>query len=192
MKDLAEHHEKMLLKESGIKPDVVEARGYRTVKTKAELKRLGFSDAQRITPALLIPVFGPDGEIATHQIRPDEPRWRDGKPIKYETPRGSRMALDVNPLARAQLSDPSIPLFITEGVKKGDAIVSRGYCAIALLGVWNWRGTNEHGGKVALPDWEYVALNDEREVHVVFDSDVMAKPEVYKALVRLKNFLEHR
>jgi hypothetical protein len=57
--------------------------------------------------------------------------------------------------------------------------------------VWNWRGTNEHGGKTALPEWEYVALND-RDVYIVFDSDVMLKPQVYDALARLKPFLESR
>lgn len=60
---------------------------------------------------------------------------------------------------------------------------------MSLLGVWNWRGTNDQGGKVALPKWELIALND-RQVHIVFDSDVMLKPQVHAALVRLKNFLE--
>ena len=35
---------------------------------------------------------------------------------------------------------------------------------MALLGVWNWRGTTGQGGKVALPDFEVVALNDRVEV----------------------------
>jgi hypothetical protein len=84
-----------------------------------------------------------------------------------------------------------VPLFVTEGVKKGDALVSQGLCAIALIGVWNWRGTNEFGGKTALADWEHVALNG-RQIYIVFDSDVMLKKEVYSALVRLKAFLESR
>lgn len=62
---------------------------------------------------------------------------------------------------------------------------------VALLGVWNWRGTNEFGGKTALPEWESIALND-RQVYIVFDSDVMLKPQVYAALVRFKSFLEGR
>ncbi len=86
---------------------------------------------------------------------------------------------------------PKLPLFITEGVKKGDSLVSHGVCAIALLGVWNFRGTNQHGGKTALPDWEYVALND-RIVYIVYDSDAMQKPSVHQALVRIKGFLEQR
>lgn len=192
MHDLAQHHKKMLTEESGISEEVVEARSYRTVEKMAELKRLGFSDVQRNVPGLLMPVYSPIGEITTYQYRPDQPRIKDGKPVKYETPSGSRMVLDVHPFTRKMLADPTVPLFITEGIKKGDAMVSRGYCAIALLGVWNWRGRNEHGGLTALPDWEYVALNDDREVHIVFDSDIMLKPEVHAAMCRLKKFLESR
>jgi hypothetical protein len=188
---LAAHHRTMLVQESSIKPKVIEARGYRTVETKAELERLGFGRAQRNVPGLLLPIYAPGGEISLYQLRPDEPRIKNGRPVKYETPGGSRMALDVHPFAREKLGDPSVPLFITEGIKKGDALVSRGLCAVALVGVWNWRGTNEHGGKTALPEWEYVALND-REVYIVFDSDVMLKQQVYTALARLKPFLEGR
>jgi hypothetical protein len=188
---LAAHHRTMLVQESSIKPKVIEARGYRTVETKAELERLGFGRAQRNVPGLLLPIYAPGGEISLYQLRPDEPRIKNGRPVKYETPGGSRMALDVHPFAREKLGDPSVPLFITEGIKKGDALVSQGLCAVALVGVWNWRGTNEHGGKTALPEWEYVALND-REVYIVFDSDVMLKQQVYTALARLKPFLEGR
>ena len=48
--------------------------------------------------------------------------------------------------------------------------MSKGLCCIALLGVWSWRETNEHGGKTALPDWELIALNG-RDVYITFDSD---------------------
>jgi hypothetical protein len=82
-------------------------------------------------------------------------------------------------------------LFVTEGVKKADALASQGCCAVALLGVWNWRGTNEQGGKLALPDWELIALKG-RRVYLCFDSDVMLKAQVHQALARLKGFLESR
>ena|SRR5215218_802506 len=188
---LAAHHRAMLEQESSIAPEVIEARGYRTVETKAELERLSFGRAQRNVPGLLLPIYGPGGGISLYQFRPDKPRMKDDRPVKYETPSGSRMALDAHPFAREKLGNPSEPLFVTEGIKKGDALVSWGLCAIALIGVWNWRGTNKYGGKTALPEWEYVALND-REVYIVFDSDVMLKQEVYDALVRLKAFLESR
>jgi len=182
-----------LLKDSAITPEVAQTRGYRSVDIKAELKRLGFSEYQCQVPALLIPIYGTQGQISNYQIRPDAPRIdkKRGKPIKYETPKGSQMVLDVHPLVRTKLRDPKAPLFITEGIRKGDAAVSKDLCCIALLGVWNFRGTNQHGGKVALVDWEDIALNG-RPVYICFDSDVMTKPEVHAALARLKPFLEHR
>ena len=186
---LGRHAEQLVA--SGISSEVARERGYRSVSTKAELKRLGFGERQLNAPTLLIPLHGVNGDSVGYQSRPDEPRVANGKPIKYETPSGSRMVLDVHPRARMQIGDPKVPILITEGIKKGDAAVSRGLCCVALLGVWNWRGTNEHGGKVALSDWESVALNG-RSVYVVFDSDLMEKPPVYQALVRLKDFLKIR
>src|SRR5215208_8087691 len=189
---LSPAHKRMLFKESVINPRVAVKRGYRTVTRKAELERLGFGRSQRNVPALLVPIYGLAGEISLYQLRPDEPRiGKRGKPVKYETPTGASMALDVHPFCRDQLGDPKTPLFITEGVKKGDALASSGLCAVAPIGAWNFRGTNEHGGKTALADWEYVALKG-RKVYIVFDSDVMEKSEVYAALSRLKAFLQSR
>jgi hypothetical protein len=180
-----------LIEKSAIAPKIAKARGYRSVISQADLERLGFSSGQRLAPGLLVPVWNVAGVVATYQFRPDEPRIRDGKPAKYETPAGTRMILDVPPLARVWLGDPKRPLFITEGARKADAAVSKDLCCIDLLGVWNWRGRNADGGKVALPDWESIALN-KREVFIVFDSDVMQKRAVYTALGRLKAFLESR
>lgn len=181
---------KKLLDESGISPEVAEARGYRSVSDAAELQEIGFAGNQCRVPALLIPVWGVIGKARSHQIRPDKPR-KDGKgkDVKYETPTRSQMALDVHPSILDKMGNPKVPIYITEGIRKADAAVSRGLCCIALLGVWNWRGTNEHGGKTALPDWEAIALNG-RPVYICFDSDVMLKPEVQQAMLRLKDFLE--
>jgi hypothetical protein len=57
--------------------------------------------------------------------------------------------------------------------------------------VWNWRGRNRYGGKLAVGDWDDIALND-REVILAFDSDVVRKPDVHKALTRLSEFLKYR
>ena len=119
---------------------VVVERGYYTAKTKTELARLGFSKPQRREPALVVPVYSPVGELVTHQIRPDAPRQSEkGKPIKYETPTGSAIHLDVHPSQAERVRDASVPLWITEGVKKADSLVSRGQCAVALQGVWCWQ-----------------------------------------------------
>lgn len=181
-----------MIKASGISLEVVAARGYRSVTKKSELRELGFGATQCLVPTLLIPVFNAAGEIATYQHRPDSPRMNTaGKLVKYETKVKSVMVLDVNPLARKWLGDPRRPVFITEGIRKGDAAVAQELCCISLLGVWNWKGTNTDGGKTALADWDYVALKG-RQLYIVFDSDVMTKPEVHEALKRLKAFLEQR
>lgn len=180
-----------MLRASTISDDVIVERKYFTATRKVELGDLGFATSQQLVPALVVPVFGPLGEVVLYQVRPDQPRMRHGKVIKYETPAGSRMTLDVPPRARPLLGNPALPLFVTEGVKKADALASRGLCAVALLGVWNFRGTNEQGGKVALPEWESIALN-ERQVFVVFDSDVMLKAAVASALARLGDLLTVR
>jgi len=191
--DLAPHHYSMLTAGSGIAPALLAARGYRTVTRKADLVALGFTRWQCRVPALLVPVYNPYGELVLYQARPDLPRIKDGHAVKYDTPPGTTMALDVPPTAanRQALRDPQLPLWITEGVKKGDALVSVGACAIALLGVWNWRGTNEVGGKTVLADFEAIALQG-RQVFLAYDSDVMLKPAVAQALRRLSAWLTSR
>ncbi len=188
---LLPQHQK-LIDDSAIAPVVAAARGYRSVTSKSELKRLGFSDRQCRTPALLIPMYNERAEIVLYQIRPDQSRvGKDGKLIKYETPAKAKMRLDIPPGAATKLGDPAVPLFITEGVRKADSAVSKGLCTIALIGVWNWRDTNDAGGKTALSEWESIALND-RKVSIVFDSDIVEKEAVLKACDRLAAFLKHR
>lgn len=188
---LNDHHLHMLQKDSGISADVIKARGYFTATTKTRLRDLGFSSSQQRVPALVIPVHDVHGALANYQIRPDDPRVIKGRTCKYEMPLGSKMVLDVPPSVRQYIGDAAKPLFLTEGLKKADAIASRDYCVIGLIGVWNFRGTNDAGGKVVLADFESVALND-RQTTIVFDSDVMTNRHVYQALVRLKAFLESR
>jgi hypothetical protein len=170
---------------------VEQARGYWSATEKAQLRGLGFADYQCRVPTLVIPVWNVHGEIATYQSRPDTPRVRKSGPVKYETKGGSHMVLDVPPATLPHLGNPSVPLWITEGIRKADSGASRGLAIIALLGVWNWRGTNALSGKVALPDWELIALNG-RRVYLAFDSDATSNPHVSKALRRLGAFLTSR
>jgi len=184
--DLLPQHRELIAK-SAITDAVAEERGYFSAKSKAQLLALGFPRSQQLVPALVIPVHGIDGEVSTYQLRPDMPRVDErGKPRKYETRAGSRVVLDVPVRARDWLRDRTQPLFITEGCRKADAAVSAGLCCVALLGVWNWRDADG-----LLPDWDSIGLKG-REVYVVFDSDVMAKPQVNLALARLKAALERR
>jgi hypothetical protein len=181
------YHRTMLIEESGISPTVVAQRGYYTAKTKAELARLGFSKPQQREPALVVPMYSPAGELVTHQIRPDAPRKnKGGQPIKYETPADSPIRLDMHPGQTERAKDTSVPLWITEGVKKADSLVSRGQCTVALQGVWCWQKDG-----VPLQDWEDVRLWG-RSVSVIFDSDVTTNPKVQAALEGLVGFLKGR
>jgi P4 family phage/plasmid primase-like protien len=187
-------HYEQLTKGSAIAPALIQQRGYQSLPQPEDLIDRGFSKAQaRTAPALGIPLWDVHGQRHGWQIRPDHPRQLpSGKIFKYELAKDDHLIVDVHPSVQPLLGDPTMPLWITEGIKKGDALVSQGLCTIALIGgVWGFRGTNEHGGKVILPDWEYVALND-REVIVAFDSDITTKPNVCAAMKALWHLLRSK
>lgn len=195
---LSAEHLRMLRDESGISEEVIRARGYRTVTDPRELAALNFAPSQRLTPGLLLPGHAPDGSNGFCMFRPDYPRQArsrggglSGKVVKYEFPKGMSMRLDCPPVCREKLADPSIPLWITEGQKKADALASHGLTAAAMLSVWTFKGRNEYGGVVFLADFDYIALNG-RNVRIVFDSDVMFKPSVRQALDRITAHLQRK
>src|SRR5215210_2473328 len=98
---LSEGHRRMLYDESGISPEVVAERGYATI-TRREVPP-EFKGYQRRN-GLLIPVLSPDGVSHGWQLRADRPRKdKKGKPIKYDTPGGSRAILDVHPRMREEV-----------------------------------------------------------------------------------------
>ncbi|MTA18788.1 MAG: hypothetical protein F2561_05760, partial [Actinobacteria bacterium] len=74
-----------LLIASAIDPLVAQERGYRSVTEKSTLQRCYFSKSQVRVPGLLIPLHSVTGQNAGYQFRPDSPRYRNGKPVKYET-----------------------------------------------------------------------------------------------------------
>jgi Domain of unknown function (DUF3854) len=154
---LASAHFTMLHEERAIAEAIIQSRGYCTLTHPDDLRDLGFSKVQaRLAPVLAIPLWDVHGQQTGWQIRPDTPRLgRGGKVNKYENAQGSMLRLDVHPSMHSLLGDPSTPLWITEGVPKADALTSQGVCTMALRGVWGFKGTNEHGGKVILPDWQH-------------------------------------
>jgi hypothetical protein len=190
---LSEAHRKMLVDGSAISPTIIRERGYRTITGSSELYAIGFAQAQyRLGSGLFIPTYDVRGKPHSAQFRADKPRCsRDGKPIKYETPQGSSMYVDVLPRNAELLRSPEATLWITEGVKKADSLSSLGLLAVALFGVWNWRGRNEYGGLTSLSDWDEIALKD-RQVYVCFDNDYREKSSVLMATHRLAAFLRRR
>ena len=175
------------LKASAIADDVIKARGYASVINKRGLP-VQFRDFQK-RPGLLIPVRDALGNVATYQLKPDEPRIDSdrGRPIKYETAKDGRIVLDVPASSRPHLRNADVPLWITEGCKKVDSAVSHGIaCVIGVLGVDMWGS-----GGTALPDWKEIELKD-RRVYIAYDSDVMTKDRPRRAIDALGGYLVFR
>ena len=186
-RSLLPHHAEMLAK-SAIGGTVARERGYYSVEHKRDLEAIGFGRTQQLVPTLVIPIHGVvASETPWYVHRPDKPRIKDGRERKYEIPAGRKMSLDIHPRVRANLANPNAgPVFITEGSKKVDALISAGARAVVgVIGVWNWRGRNDDDGLALLPDWEWVALKESRQLYVVYDSDILLKQPVAMAMNRM-------
>jgi hypothetical protein len=181
---LSGSHSRMLFEESGITPAVATERGYRTVKRRAELEE--FPEWQRRL-GLYVPMFSPDGTKRSCQIRPDRPR---SPKLKYESPQGSRVILDVHPKSREEARAGDGDLFVVEGAKKADALLSQGAVAVALTGVWMAHDPKSKPKRL-LPCWDHVRLAG-RRVFIVFDSDWRRKEAVHAALEWLVGALAER
>jgi Domain of unknown function (DUF3854) len=193
---LNDRHFRMLHEESGIAAEVISERGYRTLDGKTgydDLKQLGFSTAQaKQRPGLLLPLHTTDGTQPLTIYRPDNPSVdKRGRARKYLFPQGGTMRLDCPPRCHPCLADPHVPLWVTEGQKKADALASHGAVALDLLGVWNFKGKNAFGGTTILVDFDAVAWNA-REVRIIFDSDVVLGLQVRQALERLSEIVRRR
>ena len=190
--ELLTEHFHHLSEGSGISADAIRERGYRSIMGKADLKKVGFTPAQQRSPGILIPLWSADGKEVGCQFRPDRPRTNGrGKPVKYESPTGSSNRLDCPPRSQKAIGNPQVPLWITEGSKKADALASKGACAISVTGVWGFKGKNQFGGITFLADWDYVALKG-RTVYLAFDSDIVTKEPVRKALEHIGEHLKRK
>jgi hypothetical protein len=189
---LSPEHLKTLEEGSGIDPVVAQERGCYTITKTMQLKALRFPEYQWRVPGILFPVHTTDGQVLPIVYRPDTPRLVDGQPRKYDQAEHSPVRLDCPPRCRAALLNPDVPLWVTEGYKKGDSLASRGACALDLPGVWGWRVPKKiDPAQPPLPDWKYVQLAD-WTVTIVFDSDVSSNPKVAQARDGLAQFLTSR
>jgi len=180
---LSGEHRRMLEVESGISPEVIEARGYYTATRRADVPGV-FPEWQRRL-GLVIPTYSPDGETVGYQLRPNKRRV---KGPKYETPHGARITVDVNPLMLEEVRSGLSELWVTEGMRKVDSLTSRGLATAGFTGVWNYATP---GTKCAdpLPCWRHVRLRG-RTAIVVYDADARTNADVQEALRRLVVMLE--
>lgn len=122
--------------------------------------------AKKLGPVIVFPFYDLDGRNGYCQLRPDNPRQRDGKPLKYESPKGRSSEIYIPPSVRDYLNGNG-ELLITEGAKKALKSVRDGFPTIALPGVWNFKAKGESS---LLPTLERIQWQG-RVVKIVFDSD---------------------
>ena len=182
---LLPHHLRMLEIDRAISRSVILARRTRSAEDGIDLLDLGLTPYP--TPGLLIPIYPAatlPGDAQTIVYRPDNPV--DPK-RKYFWPAGQRARIDVPPLARAMLSDPSQIVYVVEGWLKADSLVSAGLCAIALLGTSAF-GWKPEPGLPILHDWEAIPKAG-RLFRIIFDSDTPRKEGVLTSLMRLTTLI---
>lgn len=158
-----------------------------------KLTRFGWQ-ARQTEYAVLI--LNDDGSV--WQAKLSHPRWSEnGKLRKYEMPKGSSsrawlpkdMPLEVwqqiaqrNHLLlsecdrlqgfRSWLVDhPEIPVVVCEGAKKAAALLSLGYAAVALPGIFNGYRKESQG---LIDDLQQLAVPD-RAIYICFDRDLKPK-----------------
>src|SRR5215203_5621391 len=121
---VGEDYARELVVESAIDPTVALERGYWVAMEKLDLKDLGFTYMYRRieVPALVIPRRSPDGATTRYQIKPRVPMQTEWG--KYLFPPHEEMIVDVHPRCLEGLKDPSVPLWVTEGSKGGDSLVT--------------------------------------------------------------------
>jgi hypothetical protein len=131
------------------------------------------------------------------QRRPHRPTaGPDGRVRKYLLKAGSHMQVDVPPLSLPSLTDPHVPIIITESALKADAILSviepGTFCVISVAGVYGWRSQG-----MPLPDFGDIPfltkardrITHRRRVIPLFDSDAATNPNVTRARWELGKFL---
>ena len=187
----------MLAVASGIDAAVIAERGYRSLtalEAAKVLPPLRFSALQsRLGSGLLFPLTVPDDPAPLYQFRPDRPRSdADGQAIKYEIPDKCPPAAYSPPARPGGLRSDTTPLYLTEGAKKVDSLLSRGATALGGIGVWSFTVPRTAAEKTrcaqgALARLARVTLQG--GVVIVFDSDAAFNTDVERAEAELGTLL---
>lgn len=180
------------LRKSGLSDEQIERCAYSSLQAPESIRqRLGWAKYDgALGDCLAIPFFDAAGKPMGYcRLKPDRPRRQkeDGKPVKYESPKGAKNRAYFPPMTRAALADPSIPLVITEGEKKAAKADQDGIACIGLVGVYGWQKKRNKDAK-GRPEGVRELIDDlagitwkSRAVYIVFDSDAATNPRVRMA-----------
>jgi putative DNA primase/helicase len=176
------------LRRSTLSDETIAACGFYTVDGPDVPNLLNWKPATRsqVGACLVIPFWDADGNrLGYVRLKPDRPRkGKNGKPVKYESPKGSTNLPYFPPGIFPALKDPSCLLLVTEGEKKAAAATQAGFPCVGLVGVYGWqqprpRGQDgkTHGPRELIEGLAKIPWRG-RRVLIVFDSDAAEKREV--------------
>jgi putative DNA primase/helicase len=189
-KQLLPHHRDEFHK-SGLSDETIAAAGvYSETNADALASVLNWNRVpKKLGPCIVIPFTGADGSNGYCRAKPDRPRIckADGKPIKYESPRGQPNRIYLPPGVAAVADKPEVEIIITEGEKKALAVSQHVGHAIGLVGVYGWKAKRSER---LLPEIERFNWRG-RQVRIVFDSDMADKAEIQDAIARLAKLLQN-
>lgn len=179
------------LRTSGLADDTIAAAGFYSVDDASEAGRLLGWDGDGPAPALAIPYFDRSAGVTMTILRPDHPRERDGKVVKYESPLNVSPRLYFVPAAitsPARYTSAAEPVFLVEGIKKALKLAEQGAIAISAQGTTVWHSiTTKRSEKhwQLHEDFESVPLAD-RVTFITFDGgDTTSNVAVILAEARL-------
>jgi hypothetical protein len=169
------------LRKSGLTDATIRACGFQSLTDPEQVRQvLGWNPPYRgeLGPCLAIPFRDVEGNALDYfRLKPDRPRRKAGKLVKYESPKGSSSPPYFPPGTLDALKDPTQALVIVEGEKKAAKADQEGLCCIGLVGVYGWqkcRPRDENGkgkGNRELIDGLASIPWQGRTVVLCFDSD---------------------
>lgn len=181
-RELSTEHLHILTDESAIDPDIIIGRGYYSLDRSQVTELVNLEvlspNALKAMGWMSIPLYRPDRQKHGELLRLFGANLRQ----KYLWPSGLRLAFDVHPDYLDAVKDPNIDIVITEGVKKGDAILSaarregKDLVVLSTNGCEGWRAKID-GLRQATPDYFDVVWED-RRVLVISDSDYRSNDNV--------------
>lgn len=173
------------LRKSGLSTQIITAMRVHSVPASEIPRFLGFAP-HGVESALAFPYLGSDNFSRLKLFPPQQDE--EGRTIKYLQPKGSGVHLYVLPQVAKTLSDPAVPLYITEGEKKCALLVQVGKTAVGLAGIWSFRNGEPHRMILQLEEIDWKG----RSVYLVPDSDARQNDQVLLAVYSLARMLEQR
>lgn len=208
-----------LLDGSGIRREWLDRAGFRRVDDadgKAAMGQQGGGNYAGILIPYILPGQTQPCEYALRRDVPDieynaEGKSKERRKYMFPVGRGNRLYFPPSVTPEA-LADKTVPLLIVEGAKKAlacqqaawdgasDSAEAPLYMAVAVSGVWNWRGTigkrtGPDGGrqdvKGTIADLDRIEWHG-RKVTIAYDTNVITQESVQVARMELTKELRRR